>query len=130
MSNLTSEQLLELAKKFRKMANETSNLLVDNWLTLSAQEREHLQNNENALRVKANEFLGQSVPIHFDNLEKSLEDINNATNKLNNAMEQIDNVQEIIKYTTLAVKLGAAISTGNFGAISAISGEIYGQFSD
>jgi hypothetical protein len=115
---LSRDQARTLAQDFLEIANELSDFRVENFETLSTSRRLELNRLEGRVRHAANDFLDLAINLAVGDLDAQLEEIAGATKRGKEALDRINDVRKAIGIATAFVKLGAAIVTGNPGAIA------------
>jgi hypothetical protein len=118
MPTLTSDQVFKLAQAFHDLAIVIGNYRFDNWDDLTPAERKQLEDLQFDVLNDSTKFNALSISIELDNLQSTLDRIDNTTARMKESIQHIKDVGRIINIATAAVTLGAAIVSGNPQAIA------------
>lgn len=115
---LTAEEAFDLSRRFRELSVELGNFRFSNWKELSATQRANIEFWEWSLLNYSSDMITQAVGIVLDETEISLQALQESTNKARRAIRTLKTVRKVIKVSTAAVGLGAAIVSKDPGAIA------------
>jgi hypothetical protein len=117
MPRLTKDQARQLARVFNAVAAEITKYRLDHFPELPPTRRSELARLEGRLRETSNDFSDLAINLTLDSVEETLNELCAITGQVATAVEKLENVREVVKIATNTLKLGAAITTGNAGAI-------------
>lgn len=124
MSQITSQEAVDIAHTFLTASNKLGEYRFANWQTLSATERQEMENAEWTLMNYSSDLVTKAVGIALDEAESSLEALLKLTTKAGKAIKNIAEAKKIIGITTALIGLGAALATQNPGAIASALGAL------
>jgi hypothetical protein len=113
MGQLTAKQTHDLANDFLVMASAIGDYRYREITNLNADENLRLKELHNALLDTADELYTRSANLVMDEVEASLNHINNITQKIHDAFQKIADVQQAIDRATQLVRLGTAVLTSD-----------------
>ena len=114
---ITSEEALELSRRFRELSVELGNFRFSKWKELSPAQRRTTEDAEWSLLNASSDMITSAVGIVLDETETSLQTLQDSTNKARRAIRTLKTVRKVIKVATAAVGLAAAIISRDPGAI-------------
>lgn len=117
MTNLTSEQVNQLANQFLAISNEIEKFLEINESTLSDQEKQKLDDLEIAILNDANKLFSLSASLVMSDVQTSLATINKVTSSIKSTYKTLQDIQKAINVATAVVTLTSAIISQNPQAI-------------
>lgn len=117
MPKLTKEQARELAQVFYDVSHELGNFRLGNSPSLTRSQMDRLESLEWSVRNSSSDLVALSIQLELDDLQGTLNNIGQATKRMQRATKRLKKINNILKIATAAVTLGAAIISGNPGAI-------------
>ena len=118
MPELDADDARKLARSFYDLAGKLGKFRFDNWTQLSSAERSELESLEWTLLTQSSDLTTRAILLATDNIQQSLQDISRATKKMTRAVERVADAKRVIRIANKALRLGAAIFTGNAQAIT------------
>ncbi|MBP6544485.1 MAG: hypothetical protein KA265_17980 [Piscinibacter sp.] len=115
--DMTADDALSLARKFREAALAAGNFLYDNWAELDPRDRDTLRSLDITLQNVATDLVTQAVGITLDEAQTSIAKLAAATDKAKTALKKINDVKAAIGIVTALIGFAAAIPTGNIASI-------------
>jgi hypothetical protein len=109
MGNLTSEQALELSNYFLTLSQTIGQYRIDNFESLSSDQDNRIKDLHWSVMMYANNFNALSTILVLDEVEESLNAINQITRNINETISHLENIQKVIDIATAVVSLGASI---------------------
>jgi len=119
MPNLDAADARKLARSFYDLAGKLGKFRFDNWTRLSSAERTELESLEWTLLTQSSDLTTRAILLTTGNLEQSLQDISRAATRMNRAVQRVADAKRVIRIANKALRLGAALFTGNAQAITA-----------
>ena len=117
MSELTAQEARRIAATFRRLSSALGEYRFDQWDALTEEERQRIENIEWTLLNYSSDFIAQAIVITADQLEDVRPDIDRAVDAINEVTGRIGDARTLITIATKATAFGAAVATGNLGAI-------------
>jgi hypothetical protein len=125
MAQLNADQAFELAKGFHDLSVAIGNFRFSQGDALTDDQQKQLEDLQFDVLNDSTKFNGMSISLELDDLQGTLDQIKDATDKMQNAIQHLKDVGKIINIATAGVTLGAAVVSMNPGAVfSAIGGAI------
>ena len=125
MPELTADDARKLARSFYDLAGKLGKFRFDNWTQMTDAERSELESLEWTLLTQSSDLTTRAISLATDDLELSLQDISRAAKKMMREVDRVADVKRVIRIGNKALRLGAAVFTGNSQAItSALSAAI------
>ena len=125
MPELTADDARKLARSFYDLAGKLGKFRFDNWNDMTDAERSELESLEWTLLTQSSDLTTRAISLATDDLELSLQDISRASKKMMREVDRVADVKRVIRIGNKALRLGAAVFTGNSQAItSALSAAI------
>jgi len=123
MSKISNEDVADLEKQYTESANSLGTFLINNFATLTPDQRNSLRNQGIALINQVQELETHAVGVILDDTQASLNQIKQATKDANQAIKTVNSFKNAITIATSLVTLSASIYAGNIGGIaSALQG--------
>ena len=125
MEQLTAEQLTELGYSFLSIANGVDEYRMENRRQLSDDENQSLKILHSSLTQYADDLFATSAIALVSDVGSSLQKVKEVTAGIDATYRRLRNVQKAIGIAEAAVKLGAAVFSGNpKGIKDAVSGMV------
>jgi len=118
MTQITSEDALDLARLFKESALGLGQFQLDHWNNLSEGQRRDLTDQEYTLLDHSQNLVTYAVGVMLDEAQASLDDIREATVKTNQAIQTVTNIKKVMEIATALITLGAAIYSANPSGIA------------
>jgi hypothetical protein len=118
MTQITSEDALDLARLFKESALGLGQFQLDHWNNLSEGQRRDLTDQEYTLLDHSQNLVTYAVGVMLDEAQASLDDIREATVKANKAIQTVTNIKKVMEIATALITLGAAIYSANPSGIA------------
>ncbi|MGD0537753.1 MAG: hypothetical protein ABSC03_08920 [Verrucomicrobiota bacterium] len=118
MTQITSEDALDLARLFKESALGLGQFQLDHWNNLSEGQRRDLTDQEYTLLDHSQNLVTYAVGVMLDEAQASLDDIREATVKANQAIQTVTNIKKVMEIATALITLGAAIYSANPSGIA------------
>ena len=118
MSTLAADDARMVARNYYQLATAVGAFRFANWTRMTKRDRDRLESLEWTLLTDSSDFTTHAINLAVDDLQAAVADIGAATIRLRRAVERTDRVRTAIGIATTAVSLGAALVTGNAGAIA------------
>jgi hypothetical protein len=109
MATLTSQQATDLANDFLALARAIGDFRYKNWYALSKEEKQELADLKNSILKSGEDILALSASLVMDDVQASLEQINNLTSQIKETIENLHNIQKCINVAAAIVTLGTSI---------------------
>src|SRR5467141_389236 len=106
MPMLNSDQAFRLAQLFHDLAAALGDYRFNNWDELTPAQRKQLEDFQFDVLNDSTKFNALSISIEVEDLQPTLERIDDATKRMKQAIENIKEVGRIIDIATAAVTLG------------------------
>lgn len=113
MANLTAQQARDLANSFYELSKKLGDYRFGNWDNLTPSQRTKLENIQWTLMNYSSDFTAVAISQTVAELQNTLKNISDATDKMKKAIGNIQSIDKILKVAAAAVTLGASIATGN-----------------
>jgi len=117
MGKLTADQARDLASAFHNMSVAVGNFRFDNWDDLKKSDRASLESVQWTLLNYSSDFTATAISLTLDDLQGTLQSIQDATAKATTAINRIKLVDKVLRIASAAAGLGAAIVSGHPEAI-------------
>jgi len=121
---MTFQQVLQQSRDYEVAANELSRFRNNNFQTLPTARINELDAKTRELRDIAQQLLNDAADIVWDNLQPTLQNIREATDKMRKIRSHLINVHRALTFATAAITLGATVLTGNPVAIATAALEV------
>ena len=115
--DMTADDALSLARKFREAALAAGNFLYDNWAELDPRDRDTLRSLDITLQNVATDLVTQAVGITLDEAQTSIAKLAATTDKAKTALKKINDVKAAIGIVT-ALSVFCPACTGTTSAPS------------
>jgi hypothetical protein len=119
MPELNADDARKLARSFYDLAGKIGKFRFDNWTQMTDAERSELESLEWTLLTQSSDLATRAISLATGDLQQSLQDISRAAKKMTREVERVANVKRVIRIGNKALRLGAAVFTGNAQAITA-----------
>ena len=119
MPELTADDARKLARSFYDLAGKLGKFRFDNWTQMTDAERSELESLEWTLLTQSSDLTTRAISLATDDLVLSLQDISKAAKKMMREVDRVADVKRVIRIGNKALRLGAAVFTGNAQAITA-----------
>lgn len=113
MPALTQDQARQLAQEFFEISKGVGDFRFDHFDSLIPEQNNALQNLQHQLSSQSNQFTALAISIGLDDLQPTLDRINQVTDDVNQAVTRLDDIRRVISIATTFVSLGAAIASGS-----------------
>lgn len=125
MAELTATQANELANNFLGLAQAIGDFRYNNWNELSQPQNQQLGNLQWSILNYGEDILALSTTLVMDDVQTSLDKINNITVEIKATIQQLKNIQKAINVAAAIVTLGGAVISKSPSSIgSALQGMI------
>lgn len=124
---LNSSQARELARSVHALANEVAEQRFERWSDLRAAQRRELEDLEWSLLNAASDMITRSVGLVLVETEASLEQLISANKKATKALGNIRDISSALQIIDSALRLTAAIGTGDTRTIREALGDLLGR---
>jgi hypothetical protein len=123
LATLTPQQATDLANNFLGLARAIGYFRFKNWNRLTKSEKKVLAAFRSDILKTGEDILALSTSLVMDDVQTSLEQINNLTLQIKGTVENLKNIQKGINIAASIVTLGTAIISMNpESVINAING--------
>jgi hypothetical protein len=119
MPELSADDARKLARSYYDLAGKLGKFRFDNWTKMSSAQRAELESLEWTLLTQSSDMTTRAISLTPGNLQQALEDISRAAKKMTRAVERVADAKRVIRIANKALRLGAALFTGNAQAITA-----------
>jgi hypothetical protein len=119
MPELNADDARKLARSFYDLAGKIGKFRFDNWTQMTDAERSELESLEWTLLTQSSDMTTRAISLTTDHLEVPLQDISRAAKKMTREVDRVADVKRVIRIGNKALRLGAAVFTGNAQAITA-----------
>ena len=119
MGELNADDARKLARSFYDLAGKLGKFRFDNWTQMTNAERSELESLEWTLLTQSSDLTTRAISLATDDLQQSLQDISRAAKKMTREVDRVADVKRVIRIGNKALRLGAAVFTGNAQAITA-----------
>lgn len=124
---LNSTQARELARSVHALASEVADQRFERWTELKAAQRRELEDLEWSLLNAASDMITRSVGLVLVETEASLEQLVSANKKAKKALGNIQDISSALQIIDSALRLTAAIGTGDTRTIREALGDLLGR---
>jgi len=108
---ISKDQARDLAKTFRDVSNALAEYRFTRWGTLTAAQRQRIEDAEWTLLNYSSDFITTAVGIALPDLEQDLRSITGAIAKAKKVIATVDTVKDVLKVTASLIVLGGAIAS-------------------
>jgi hypothetical protein len=119
MPELNADDARKLARSFYDLAGKIGKFRFDNWTKMTDAERSELESLEWTLLTQSSDLATRAISLATGDLQQSLQDISRAAKKMTREVDRVADVKRVIRIGNKALRLGAAVFTGNAQAITA-----------
>ncbi len=109
MANLTSIQANELSNDFLGLGQAIGDFRYNNWNELSQPQNQQLSNLQWSILNYGEDVLALSTVLVMDDVQTSLDKINNITVEIKSTIQQLKNIQKVINVASAIVTFGGAV---------------------
>ena len=109
MSNLTSQQVKELADNLLRMTNALGDYRYENFDRLSEEENQRIKELHQRQLTHTTELYTKSAVLVMDDVETSLQQINTITHETQTLYKNLTSVQKVLDRATSVLTLAVAI---------------------
>ncbi|MBV6644984.1 MAG: hypothetical protein KI790_06025 [Cyclobacteriaceae bacterium] len=113
MSNLTSEQLDQLADRLDEVSDAIREYVRTNFDNLSREDRKRLRSMASSITILAQNIEIQSALVAIPDFEEAVGRIEEATGAIKDFLDDLEKINKIIKISAAAISLGGAIISRN-----------------
>jgi|SRR5215469_15294928 len=113
MPALTQDEARQLAQEFFEVSKNVGDFRFDHFDRLTPQQNIALQNLQHQLSTQSNQLTALAISIGLDDLEPTLDRIQEVTDDVNQAVTTLNDIRRVISIATTFVSLGAAIASGS-----------------
>ena len=124
MSEISGADALDLAKRYKQAATNLGQYQLDNWESLTTDQRRLLTDEEYTLLDNSQNLATYAVGVLLDDAQASLDKIKQATDEANKAIQTVADFKKVLGIATALVTLAAAITAGNPGGIASAVGDL------
>lgn len=117
MAELTQQQARALAQLFSDLSEALLGYRSDNWDKLTEEQRSTMEALQKGLLHFSYDLTIEAVRQTLDDIAVPVQHISDAKDKMNAAIKKLSDVNKVIGLAAAAIKLGAAIVTGQPAAI-------------
>jgi hypothetical protein len=118
MPELTQDEARQLAQEFFEVSKNVGDFRFDHFDRLTPQQNVALQNLQHQLSTQSNQLTALAISIGLDDLEPTLDRIQEVTDGVNQAVTTLNDIRKVISIATTFVSLGAAIASGSPSTIA------------
>ena len=118
MPELTQDEARQLAQEFFEVSKNVGDFRFDHFDRLTPQQNIALQNLQHQLSTQSNQLTALAISIGLDDLEPTLDRIQEVTDDVNQAVTTLNDIRRVISIATTFVSLGAAIASGSPNTIA------------
>jgi hypothetical protein len=109
MAKLTSAQANALANDFLGLAQAIGDFRYDNWNEMSKTQNQQLGKLQWSILNYGEDILALSTVLVMDDVEASLDKINDITLEIKSTIQQLKNIQKVINVAAAIITFGGAI---------------------
>lgn len=109
MSQLTAEQVTELAKQFFSVGKTLAAFREQHWDNLNTEQHQRLSKMQQSIYNCTDDLLALSAVISLNELEDTLNQITHITKEVNGFIQQEQDVGKVIDIAARVVVLGGAV---------------------
>lgn len=118
MAKLTSVQANALANDFLGLAQAIGDFRYDNWNELTKPQNQQLSSLQWSILNDGEDILALSTTLVMDDVQTSLDKINNITLEIRSTIQQLKDIQKAINVAAAIVTLGGAVISKDPSSIS------------
>src|SRR5678815_5001867 len=118
MSKLTQDQARALAEDFFEISKAVGDYRFAHFDDLTPDQLNALHSLQQQLSNQSNHFTAVAIEITLEDLQPTLDRINQITGQVNNAVTTLNDIRRVITIATSIVSLGAAIASGSPATIA------------
>lgn len=118
MANLTSIQANALSSDFLGLGQAIGDFRFDNWNELSQPQNQQLGNLQWSILNYGEDVLALSTVLVMDDVQTSLDKVNNITAEIKSTIQQLKDIQKVINVAAAIVTFGGAVISKNPSSIS------------
>jgi hypothetical protein len=119
MAKLTQDQVRALAEDFFEISKAVGDYRFAHFEDLAPDQLNALHSLQQQLSNQSNHLTAVAIEITLDDLQPTLDRINQITGQVNTAVKTLNDIRRVITITTSIVNLGAAIASGSPAKIAA-----------
>jgi|SRR6185437_5938938 len=109
MANLTSIQANELSNDFLSLGQAIDDFRFANWNELSQPQNQQLSDLRWSILDYGEDIFALSTVLVMDDVQSSLDKINNITVEIKSTIQQLKNIQKVINVAAAIVTFGGAV---------------------
>ena len=117
MAKLTSAQANALANDFLGLAQAIGNFRYDNWNEMSKTQNQQLGKMQWSILNYGEDILALSTALAMDDVQASLNKINDTTLEIMSTIQQLKNIQKVINVAGAIIAFGGAVISKDSSAI-------------
>lgn len=117
MAKLTSAQANALANDFLGLAQAIGNFRYDNWNEMSKTQNQQLGKLQWSILNYGEDILSLSTVLVMDDVQASLDKINDITLEIRSTIQKLQNVQKVINVAAAIISFGGAVISKDPSAI-------------
>jgi hypothetical protein len=117
MAKLTSAQANALANDFLGLAQAIGNFRYDNWNEMSKTQNQQLGKMQWSILNYGEDILALSTALAMDDVQASLNKINDTTLEIMSTIQQLKNIQKVINVAGAIITFGGAVISKDPSAI-------------
>lgn len=117
MSNLSSDQLRELANFLDKTVNLINDYQVKNFNRISGMDHVIINNRETEIMIQANRLRTEAIIVSIENSSEILKEISAIVESIEETINNIETTSKIINVATSVVALALSIIGGDVETI-------------
>jgi len=117
MAKLTSAQANALANDFLGLAQAIGNFRYDNWNEMSKTQNQQLGKMQWSILNYGEDILALSTALAMDDVQASLNKINDTTLEIRSTIQQLKNIQKVINVAGAIIAFGGAVISKDPSAI-------------
>lgn len=117
MAKLTSVQANALANDFLGLAQAIGNFRYDNWNEMSKTQNQQLGKMQWSILNYGEDILALSTALAMDDVQASLNKINDTTLEIMSTIQQLKNIQKVINVAGAIIAFGGAVISKDPSAI-------------
>jgi hypothetical protein len=117
MAKLTSAQANALANDFLGLAQAIGNFRYDNWNEMSKTQNQQLGKMQWSILNYGEDILALSTTLAMDDVQASLNKINDTTLEIMSTIQQLKNIQKVINVAGAIIAFGGAVISKDPSAI-------------
>jgi hypothetical protein len=117
MAKLTSAQANALANDFLGLAQAIGNFRYDNWNEMSKTQNQQLGKMQWSILNYGEDILALSTALAMDDVQASLNKINDTTLEIRSTIQQLKNIQKVISVAGAIIAFGGAVISKDPSAI-------------